>query len=35
MDQVQKTSIEEYFDYKWQNDRNQAIDDQDEIDILD
>ena len=30
-----KRSIEEYFDYRWKNDRNQAIDDEEELKILD
>lgn len=34
MDWGMQQDIEQYFQYKWQNDRNQAIDDQEEKDIV-
>jgi hypothetical protein len=35
MNQGLKDRIEKFFDYKWKYDRNQAIDDEQEIEILD
>lgn len=35
VNQSLKEEIEQHFDYRWKNDRNQAIDDQSEKDLLD
>ena len=35
IDHTLKTKIEAHFDYKWINDKNQAIDDEDELKMLD
>jgi len=35
IDNEVKTKIEKFFTYKWNNDNNQAIDDEDEKEMLD